>query len=176
MFVFIGHPVPEWCGVNCRYELWSVVTDMDGTCSLPLCSAIRLLKYPLTTSLANRLTTGAAMVTLSWCPHVLDESLAHDNGRTSVCAEYGYQEGSLDTNSYRRNPPLQLSIQCSPQRTHKWPNSKPHWATRQQAIAETPAKWSAYQIPSVIVVFVVLVCKVWFVSLIPKSHKRPWTY
>jgi hypothetical protein len=32
-------------------------------------------------------------------------------------------------------------------------------ATRQQAIAKTPAKWSAYQIPSVIVVFVVLVWK-----------------
>jgi hypothetical protein len=25
-------------------------------------------------------------------------------------------------------------------------------------------------------VFVVLVCKVQFVSLIPKSHIRPWTY
>jgi hypothetical protein len=33
-------------------------------------------------------------------------------------------------------------------------------ATRQQAIAKTPAKWSAYQIPSVIVVFVILVFKV----------------
>jgi hypothetical protein len=55
---------------------------------------------------------------------------------------------------------LQLSIQCSPQRTYKWPNSKPHWGTRQQAIAETPIKWSAYQIPSVIVVFVILIFKV----------------
>jgi hypothetical protein len=36
---------------------------------------------------------------------------------------------------------------------------QPLWATRQQAIAETPAKWSAYQIRSVIVVFVVLVFK-----------------
>jgi hypothetical protein len=41
----------------------------------------------------------------------------------------------------------------------KWPNSKPHWATRQQAIVKTPAKWSTYQIPSVIVVFVILVFK-----------------
>jgi hypothetical protein len=32
--------------------------------------------------------------------------------------------------------------------------------TRQQAIAKTFAEWSAYQIPSVIVVFVVLVCEV----------------
>jgi hypothetical protein len=31
--------------------------------------------------------------------------------------------------------------------------------TRQQAIAETPAKRSAYQIPSVIVVFMLVVCK-----------------
>jgi hypothetical protein len=38
--------------------------------------------------------------------------------------------------------------------------SEPLWATRQQAIAKTPAEWSAYQFPSVIVVFVVLVCKV----------------
>jgi hypothetical protein len=37
------------------------------------------------------------------------------------------------------------------------PSSEPHGATRQQAIAETPAKWSAYQIPTVIVVFVVLI-------------------
>jgi hypothetical protein len=35
----------------------------------------------------------------------------------------------------------------------------------------TPAKWSAYQIPSVIVAFVVLVCKVQFVSLIPKATR-----
>jgi hypothetical protein len=33
-------------------------------------------------------------------------------------------------------------------------------ATRKQVIAKTPAKLSVYQIPSVIVVFVVLVCKV----------------
>jgi hypothetical protein len=41
-------------------------------------------------------------------------------------------------------------------------NSKPHEATRQQAIAKTPAKWTAYQIPSVVVVFVfvILVFKV----------------
>jgi inorganic triphosphatase YgiF len=42
----------------------------------------------------------------------------------------------------------------------KWPNSKPLWATRQQAIAKTPANLSAYQIPSVIVVFVILVFKI----------------
>jgi hypothetical protein len=35
-----------------------------------------------------------------------------------------------------------------------------NWATRQQAIAKTPAKLSASQISSVIVVFVVLVGKV----------------
>jgi hypothetical protein len=57
------------------------------------------------------------------------------------------------------NPPLQLWIQCSPQRTPKRPSSEPHGVTRQQAIAETPAKWSACQIPRVIVVVVVLVRK-----------------
>jgi hypothetical protein len=87
-------------------------------------------------------------------------SLAHNSGRTLVCTEYGYPKRSPDTNSWRRNPPLQLSIQCLPQRTSKWPNSKPNWATRQQAIAKTPAKWSAYQIPSVTVVFVILILKV----------------
>jgi hypothetical protein len=41
------------------------------------------------------------------------------------------------------------------------PSSELHGATRQQqAIAKTPAKWSAHQIPSAIVVFVVLVFKV----------------
>jgi hypothetical protein len=48
----------------------------------------------------------------------------------------------------------------SPQRTPKWPNSKPHGAARQQATAKTPARWSAYQIPSAIALFVVLVFKV----------------
>jgi hypothetical protein len=71
-------------------------------------------------------------------------------------ALYAYQ----DTCVHRRNPPLQLSIQCSPQRTSKRSSCEPHGATRQQAIAKTPAKWSDYQIPSVIVVFVVLVFKV----------------
>jgi hypothetical protein len=62
-------------------------------------------------------------------------------GRTSVRAEYGYPKGSPNANSYRRNPPLQLSIQCSPQRTPKLPSSEPHGATRQkQVIAKTPAK------------------------------------
>jgi hypothetical protein len=52
-----------------------------------------------------------------------------------------------------------------------------HAATRQQQVtAKTPAKWSAYQIPSVVVVFVLLVLRFSFVSLIPASHKRPWTY
>jgi hypothetical protein len=46
------------------------------------------------------------------------------------------------------------------QHTEEWLNSKPHWATRQQTIAKTPAKWSAYQIPTVIVVFVNLDFKV----------------
>jgi hypothetical protein len=59
----------------------------------------------------------------------------------------------------------------SAQRTRKRSNSEPHGATRQQAIAKTPAKWSAYQIPSVIVVFVILV----FSGLIAKSHKRSST-
>jgi hypothetical protein len=58
----------------------------------------------------------------------------------------------------------------------KHPSSEHHGATRQQAIVKTTAKWSAYHIPSVIVVFVVLVSKVQSVSLIPKSLKRPWTY
>jgi hypothetical protein len=58
----------------------------------------------------------------------------------------------------KKSAPTALNT-VSPRRTHK-----PHGATRQQAFAETPAKWSAYQIPSVIVAFVVLVFKVWFVS------------
>jgi hypothetical protein len=57
-------------------------------------------------------------------------------------------------------PLLQISIQCSPQSTFKWPNSKPHWANRQQAIAKTPAKWSAYQIPSIVVIFAILIFKI----------------
>jgi hypothetical protein len=43
----------------------------------------------------------------------------------------------------------------------KQPISEPHGANRQQqAIVKTPAKRSAYHIPSVIVVFAVLVSKV----------------
>jgi hypothetical protein len=57
-----------------------------------------------------------------------------------VCAEYDYPKGSPDTNSQRRNPPLQLSIQCSPQRTSERPSSEPHGGNRQHPIAKTPAK------------------------------------
>jgi hypothetical protein len=53
------------------------------------------------------------------------------------------------------NPPLHLSIQCSPQRTSKGHISEPHGFTRQQVIVKTPA-----QIASVIVVSVLLVFKV----------------
>jgi hypothetical protein len=56
----------------------------------------------------------------------------------------------------KRKSPLQLSIQCSPQLTPERPNSERHGATRQQhAIARTLAKWSAYQVPNVIVILVV---------------------
>jgi hypothetical protein len=84
------------------------------------------------------------------------ESFAHDSERTLVRAEYGYPKGSPYSNSSSRNPSLQLSIQSSPQRTSKRPSSEHHWATRKLAIGKTPAKWSAYRIPSVIVVFVIL--------------------
>jgi hypothetical protein len=40
--------------------------------------------------------------------------------------------------------------------TPKCPDSEPHGATRQQTIAKTPAKLYAYQIPGLIMVFVVL--------------------
>jgi hypothetical protein len=43
------------------------------------------------------------------------------------------------------------------------------------AWAHAQKKWSAYHIHSVIVVFVILGFKVKFASLIPKSHKSPWT-
>jgi hypothetical protein len=68
---------------------------------------------------------------------------------------------------------LQLALWNS--NTPKQPNSEPHGATRQQANAKAPEKWPACQIPSAIV-FVILFFEVWSVSLIPKSHKRPWTY
>jgi hypothetical protein len=59
-------------------------------------------------------------------------------------------------------------MQCSPLRAPKRPNSEPHGAIRQQAIAKkTSAKWSEYQIPSVIVVFVILV-----LGLICKSSSQ----
>jgi hypothetical protein len=87
---------------------------------------------------------------------------------TSVGAEYVQAKGSPNAN--RRNAPLQPSIQRSPQLTPKRPSSEPHGATGQQAIAKAPTKRLAYLIPSVIVIFVVLVRKVYFVSLIPESH------
>jgi hypothetical protein len=39
-----------------------------------------------------------------------------------------------------------------------------------------PAKWSANQILSVIVVFVILAFKVCFVSFVPKGDKKLWTF
>jgi hypothetical protein len=59
----------------------------------------------------------------------------------------------------------------------KRPRIEPHGATwQQQAIGKTPAKWSDYQILTVIVIFVALVFKVYFVSLIPTNHNMLWTY
>jgi hypothetical protein len=69
------------------------------------------------------------------------DSFAHDTGRTLVRAEYGYPKGSPNIDSYSTNSPLQLSIQCSPQRTPKRPINESHGATRQQqAIAKAPAE------------------------------------
>jgi hypothetical protein len=55
-----------------------------------------------------------------------------------------------------------------PQRTHKLPSSEPHGATRQQAIAKTPANWFSYLIPRLIIVFVVL----FFQALVCKSYSQ----
>jgi hypothetical protein len=41
-------------------------------------------------------------------------------------------------------------------RIPKWPHSEPHGDSKHLAINTTPAKWSAWQIPSVIVVFLIL--------------------
>jgi hypothetical protein len=56
-------------------------------------------------------------------------SFAHDCRLSLARDEYGQLNGSPNTNSYRRNQPLQLSIQCAPQYTHKQPSSEPHGAT-----------------------------------------------
>jgi hypothetical protein len=58
----------------------------------------------------------------------------------------------------------------------KRPSSEPHGATRQQAIAKTPAKRYAYQILSALVLFVFIVFEVSFVSLFPTSYNRLSTY
>lgn len=71
---FFGHPILEFClNSGTDDELWSV-TDMNATCSLPLCRGMCLLKHPLTSSLANSPATGS-MVTLTWCP-LLDDVTA----------------------------------------------------------------------------------------------------
>jgi hypothetical protein len=62
------------------------------------------------------------------------ERFAHDSGRTLARVEYGCPKGSPNSKIYRRNPTLQLSIQCSPQRTPKRLSSEHHRATRQQVI------------------------------------------
>jgi hypothetical protein len=55
-------------------------------------------------------------------------------------------------NDQNRHYSSQYSARLSVQPNDR---SEPHGATRQQAIAKTLAKWSAYQILSVIVLFVV---------------------
>jgi hypothetical protein len=70
-------------------------------------------------------------------------SFAHDCRRTLIRGEYGYPEGSPNTKSHRGYSSLQL-----PQRTPRRPTNEPHGATRQQTIAKTLVKRSAYQILS----------------------------
>jgi hypothetical protein len=87
--------------------------------------------------------------------------LAHDNGRILVRAEHDYPKGSPNTKTVKeeiRRYSSQYSARISA--LPKRPSSKPHGATRQQAIVKTPAKLSAYQIPGVIADFVILVFKV----------------
>jgi hypothetical protein len=50
---------------------------------------------------------------------------------------------------------VKQEIRHAPQCTPKQPSSEPHGATRQQAIAKTHARRSAYRILSLIVLFVV---------------------
>jgi hypothetical protein len=59
------------------------------------------------------------------------------------------REGISKRNQLQKKSVITAPIQCAPQSTPKRPSSEPHGATRQQAIAKTPAKRSAYQIPSV---------------------------
>jgi hypothetical protein len=74
------------------------------------------------------------------------ESLAHDSGRTLLCAEYCYYQ--------------QLKRESAAT------------AARQQAIAKTPAKRSLYQIPNTIVVFAIFFY--YLTPLIIQSIHRIW--
>jgi hypothetical protein len=51
-------------------------------------------------------------------------SFAHDSGSTSVCAECGYPKGSPNTNSYRRNPPVPVTIATRQRLTRTKPTEK----------------------------------------------------
>jgi hypothetical protein len=86
-------------------------------------------------------------------------STAHDSEQTLVRAEYRYPKESPHTTVKEeiRRYSSQYSARLSAHPNGLVVNLID---LRQQAIAETPAKWSAYQIPSVIVVSVILVCKV----------------
>jgi hypothetical protein len=55
-------------------------------------------------------------------------------------------------------------------------SSVPHGATRQQATTNIHAKISAYQIPSISIVFIVVIRNVYFVSIIPTSQNGLWIY
>jgi hypothetical protein len=85
------------------------------------------------------------------------ESFAYYCGRTLVRAKYDYLKDlqtSTDKDEIRRYS-SQYSASLS---AHPKDNSQPSGATRQLAIAKTPAKWSAYQIPSVFDVRFYAIC------------------
>jgi hypothetical protein len=96
------------------------------------------------------------------------ESFAHDSGRTLVCAEYCYLKGyptvKEEIRRYSSQYRARLSAHTNDLVVNLMEQPDNNRRLRRHLPNDMPTRSA------------VLVFKVYFVSLVPKSHKRSWTY
>jgi hypothetical protein len=74
------------------------------------------------------------------------QSLAANSECPLVCAKFRHPQGPSNTNSKRRNQPIQLTLWCSHKCTPQWTHRHTHRAANPQAPASILAPRPAYQI------------------------------
>jgi hypothetical protein len=117
----------------------------QGDKNWPIPWSLIVLEKLVFARLANKIVAGYGFHFQHRNPRTLQiEIFAHDVGTCRIRLSEG-----ISKHQQLKKKSAATALNTVLTSAHTQTACEPHGATRQQAIAKTPAKWSAYQIPSV---------------------------